>query len=122
MNRMLSRVALAVLALTLSLSLTAFAGDKGKNITLSKDVQVNGTTLRAGDYFVKYDMNGNTAQVKFLRNNKEVANVTGQVTQLTEAPVRDSVVTQGNSISELQFRNQKSAISFDGSAGMSNGK
>jgi len=113
MNRMLSRFALMALALTLMLSLTAFAASKGKNITLNQDVTVNGTTLRAGNYFVKYDTNGQTAQVKFLRNNKEVATATGQVTQLPAAPAQDGVVTQGNTISELQFRNQTMAISFD---------
>ena len=122
MTRTLARLTLLVLALTLSIS--AFAGSKSQDITLYKDAQINGTTLPAGEYTVKCDTTGSTAQVKFLRNGKEVATATGQVKQLANAPDHTQVVTMdGNggpaTISEIDFSNNKSGVSFERSTAMS---
>ena len=56
MTRLSVRFALLALALTLSLS--AFAKPKSAGITLYQDATVNGTTLPAGEYVVKYDVEG----------------------------------------------------------------
>jgi len=112
--------AFGVLALALSLSIGAFAGSKSQDITLYQDAQLNGKTLRAGDYTVKYDATGSTAQVRFLRNGKEVASATGQVKQLSSAPEHTQLVTQdGNgsaTINEIDFANSKTGITFESSA------
>jgi hypothetical protein len=122
MTRTLARFTLFVFALTLSIS--AFAASKSETITLFHDAQINGKTLRAGEYTVKCNNTGSTSQVSFLRNGKEVATATGQVKQLSNAPASNQIVTQdGNgsaSISEIDFANSKTGVTFE-SATMSAG-
>ncbi len=119
MTRTLAGFTLVVLAL--SLSIGAFAASKSQTITLFHDAQVNGKTLHAGEYDVKCDTSGSTAQVKFLKNGKEVASATGQVKQLSNAPEHNQLVTtDGNggaaSISEIDFAHSNSGVTFDSSA------
>src|SRR5271169_1294335 len=80
MTRMLARLALLVLSLTVAI--TAFAGSKAENLSLSHDVQLNGTTIPAGNYKVKYDANGSTCLVKVMKGDKTVATANGELKQL----------------------------------------
>ncbi len=115
MTRTLARVAVFVFALTMSLS--AFAGSKSQTVTLFQDAQINGKTLPAGEYTVKCDTTGSTAQVRFLRNGKEVATANGQVKQLTTTPEFNQVVTQDGggvpAISEIDFGHSSTGVSFE---------
>ena len=123
MTRNAVRFALLVLGLTVSIS--AFAKSKSENITLFQDVTVNGTNVPAGDYVVKYDVDGSNAQVRFTKNGKEIASANGQVKTLTQKPVRNQVVlsTAGDTrtISEIDFGGKDTAITFE-SAGAAAGK
>ena len=123
MTRNAVRFALLVLALTVSIS--AFARSKSENVSLFQDVTVNGTNVPAGDYVVKYEIEGSNAQVKFTKNGKEIATANGQVKTLTQKPVRNQVVlnTAGDSrtISEIDFGGKDTAITFQG-AGETTGK
>ena len=124
MTRILARPTMFLLALTLTLSIGAFAASKSQSVTLYQDAQINGKTLPAGDYTVKCDTTGSTTQVRFIRNGKEVASASGQVKQLKNAPESNQVVTMdGNggpaTISELDFSNTKSAVTFETSTAMS---
>lgn len=118
MTRTLAAFSFVILAL--SLSIGAFAASKSENITLFHDAQLNGKTLRAGEYTVKYDPSGSTAQVKFLRNGKEVASATGQVKQLANTPDHNQLLTSdGNgsaTISEIDFAHTTTGVTFDSSA------
>ncbi len=118
-------VRFALLALALTLTVSAFAKPKSESITLYQDASINGTTLPAGDYVVKYDVEGNNAQVKFMKGSKEVASANGQLKTLTKKPDASQVVVDstGNlrSISELDFGGKDTAISF-ASGGSSAGK
>ncbi len=118
MTRTLARFTLLVFTLTLSIS--AFAGSKSQTITLFHDAQLNGKTLPAGEYDVKCNTTGSTAQVKFLRNGREVASATGQVKQLSSAPEYNQLVTQdGNGIAtidEIDFAHSNTGVSFESSA------
>ena len=118
MNRILAHAALFLFAVTMSLSV--FAGAKSETVTLFHDAQLNGKTLPAGEYTVKCDNTGSTAQVKFMRNGKEVASANGQVKQLTGAPDHNQVVVEdgngGATISEIDFSNSKTGVSFNSSA------
>jgi hypothetical protein len=111
------RFALITLALTLTFSLSAFAGSKSTNITLSQDVVVNGTTLPAGDYVVKYDVNGSNAQVKFTKAGKEIASANGQVKTLPKKTFTNQVQLSNSggtpTISEIDFGGKDTAITFD---------
>ena len=110
MKKILSCVALAMVLLV---AMGAFAGDK--TITLSESTSINGQKLAAGEYKVKYQVNGSTADLHFLKGNKEVASASGQVVEMANAAREDSVVTTANGdgtskLIELQFANKKSAI------------
>ena len=53
-------------------SISAFAGDKGKaakkHVTITDDVTVNGTVLKAGDYDVKFDESA--GELSILKDGK----------------------------------------------------
>jgi hypothetical protein len=125
MRKIPFRFALLALALTVTFSLSAFAGSKSTNITLSQDVTLNGTNLPAGNYVVKYDVDGSNAQVKFTQGGKEVASASGQVKTLTKKPFTNQVLlnTSGSTatISEIDFGGKDTAVTF-GSADASAGK
>lgn len=105
--------------------ISAFAGSKSDSVLLFHPAQVNGKTLPAGEYTVKCETTGSTAQVKFLKDGKEVATANGQVKQLTAHPDHTQVITQdaGNSssISEIDFAHTGTAVSFDSGATMNAG-
>ena len=58
-------------------SISAFAGDKGKaekkHVTITDDVTVNGTVLKAGDYDVKFDETA--GELSILKDGKVKAKV-----------------------------------------------
>lgn len=118
MTRTLVRATLFVFALTMSIG--AFAASKSDTVTLYSDTQINGKTLRAGEYDVKCDATGSNAQVKFLRNGKEVATANGQVKQLNARPDHSQVITSDNggshSISEIDFAHSNTGVTFDSGA------
>ncbi len=125
MTRMLARVALLVFAVTMSIS--AFAGSKSESLTLLHDVQLNGTTIPAGDYTVKYDANGSTCLVKVMKGSKTVATANGELKQLANKPQRDQVILQNDGgsvpvLSEMDFSNSTTAISFGSNATTASGK
>ena len=109
-----------VLALALLLSLSAFAKPKSENVTLYHDATLNGANLPAGEYVIKYDVDGPNAQVKFMQGKKEVASATGQVINLSKKPATNQIVldTGNNSrnISEIDFAGKDTAITFASSA------
>jgi hypothetical protein len=125
MRKIPFRFALLALALTVTFSLSAFAGSKSTDITLTQDVTLNGTNLPAGNYVVKYDVDGSNAQVKFTQGGKEVASARGQVKTLTKKPFTNQVLlnTSGGTatISEIDFGGKDTAVTF-GSADASAGK
>src|SRR5271166_5354172 len=124
MTRMLARVALLVFAVTMSLS--AFAGSKAESITLLHDVQLNDTTIPAGDYTVKYDANGATCLVKVMKGSKTVATTNGELKQLANKPQHNQVILQNDggvpALSEMDFSNSATAISFGSAATAVSGK
>ena len=116
MTRMLARVALLVFAVTMSIS--AFAGSKSESLTLLHDAQLNGTTIPAGEYTVKYDANGSTCLVKVMKGSKTVATANGELKQLSSKPEHNQVVLRNDTgnlpaVSEMDFSNTTTAITFD---------
>jgi hypothetical protein len=71
-------VALAIVALA---SLSAFAGDKNKSetkdVTLTQDVMVNGTLVKAGEVQIKFDQATN--ELSILRDGKVKAKTPAHV-------------------------------------------
>ena len=124
MTRMLARVALLVFAVTMSIS--AFAGSKSESLTLLHDVQLNGTTIPAGEYTVKYDANGSTCLVKVMKGSRTVATANGELKQLASKPDHNQVVLQNTggvpALNEMDFSDTQSAITFSPNAETASGK
>jgi len=124
MTRTLARVALLVFAVTLSIS--AFAGSKTETLTLFHDAQLNGTTIPAGEYTVKYDANGSTCLVKVMKGGKTVATANGELKQLADKPRHDQVQLGDNGgvpvVNEMDFSDSKTAITFSQNAETASGK
>ncbi|MGA3053057.1 MAG: hypothetical protein ABSD63_02525 [Candidatus Korobacteraceae bacterium] len=102
MNRFLAPFTMLVLAITLSIS--ALAGTiKKDTVTLSQDVQLNGTTIPAGDYKVTCETSGTTAQVKFMQGKKEVASATGHTKELGQKmPTARLLLTNSGGVASIQ--------------------
>ena len=114
MTRILARVALFVFAVALSIG--AFAGEKTKDLTLVGDAQLNGTTIPAGHYKLKFDDNCSSCVVKVMKGDKTIATANAQMKQLKFRPAHDQVVLQNETggvpmISEMEFSNS-TALSF----------
>jgi hypothetical protein len=106
---------LAVWMLVLTVAVGAFAGDK--SLTFSSATSLNGQKIEPGEYKVKYNVNGSTADVQILQNKKQVASAAGQVVENGITANRDRVVLQNNGdgttkVVEIQFANQRTAIRF----------
>lgn len=112
---MKSIMKLAVVALVLMLTLTAFAGNTGM-LRLSSDSSINGTKLTAGEYKVTVDGSGPEVKVIFAQDGKVKATVNGTLAEDTVAPEFSSVVTSkaddGVKISELHVAKMKSFVKF----------
>ena len=114
MKRVLTSVASFFFAT--SLSIAALAETQSKSLTLFNDVQVNGKTLPAGQYKVKVDSTGSTAQVTFMQGKKEVASAPAQLKPL--ANKQNSTQIQLNSangkpqLDEIDFGGSTTGMSF----------
>ena len=118
MKRITTRHMLYVLVL--GLAVTAWAKPKSETVTLYHDATVNGASLPAGDYVVKYEPEGKTTQVRFMKGGKEVATANAELKTLPKKAASSQVVfaDEGNqhSISEIDFAGKDTAISFAASS------
>ncbi|HMW00165.1 MAG TPA: hypothetical protein PLL06_05595 [Acidobacteriota bacterium] len=69
--------AFSILALSAVLTLPVLAGEKKESITFSRNIVVNGTTIQAGTYDVKF--NDQTGEFIILKRGKELAKTTGSL-------------------------------------------
>ena len=111
---------LIVLFFALGLVTAAFAANKG-NFQISDPVQVNGTTLPAGDYVAKWDGSGPTVQVSITRNGKTVATVPAKLVQLDQKASQDAAEIQNlaggrRELTTLQFSGKKYSLQLAGAA------
>lgn len=110
---------LMLLLFALALSTAAFAGEKG-NFQISDAVQVNGTTLPAGDYVARWDGAGPAVQVNITRNGKTVATVPAKLVQLDQKAAQDSAEVQNlaggrRELTTLQFSGKKYSLQLSSS-------
>jgi hypothetical protein len=89
MKHLFSR-ALILLVVGAMTSLTALAMTTNRQVTFSRDVTVNGATVKAGTYKATFD--DQTGEFKLLRGNKIVANATARLEKVT-GPFRGSFST-----------------------------
>jgi hypothetical protein len=114
MTRTVARVSVFLFALTMSIG--AFAASKSQTLILAHDTQLNGATIRAGEYKVKVDMSGSTCVAKVMDGSKTVTTANCEVKQLDKKS-SDNLIIENNaggvpSISEMDFRNSTTAITF----------
>jgi hypothetical protein len=108
----------SLLAMALVLATTAFAADKG-SLQLYDTISVGGQHLKAGDYTVKWQGNGNAVEVNILKGKHVVATVPAQIVTLPVAPEHDAAVVNRNddgsrSLSEVRFSGKKYALQISG--------
>lgn len=114
---------LVVLCSTLLIAVTAFSAER--SVKLFSPVNLNGTTLKAGEYNVRYTVNGTNVDIQFLQGKKTVASTSAQLVEARKSN-RDMLITENGSdgnakLVSIQFANQPSAIRFsDAGAGGSN--
>jgi hypothetical protein len=65
-------------ALLLATGIPASAANS-RNVTLSHDVVVNGVTLRAGQYTIRWQTHSPEATIEFVRHNEVVAGTEGRI-------------------------------------------
>jgi hypothetical protein len=114
------RVALIlVLALSLGSSSTLLAqktSHKGR-LSFDRPIAVAGQTLKAGEYQVRWEEDGATAQVKVVKDAKVLVTTTAKVVALEKKPVGDrtDVVRDANgqeSLARIQFAGQMKELQF----------
>ena len=105
---------LAIL-LVLALVPAAFAADAAHQLTLTKEVAVNGTAVKPGDYKVKWAGTGDNVDVSLTRGKHVLATSPAHVVALDSAPAQDTLYFRQNadgsqSLSEIRFGGKKFAI------------
>ena len=112
----LTRVLVAVLVL--ALTTTVFAASGAATVKLFGAAQVNGKSLAAGEYKVKWETNSPDAAVTFLQGKKAVATAHAKLVDRDQASRENAVVTRANSdgsesIVEIRFQGKKSVLVFE---------
>jgi hypothetical protein len=107
------RVLAVMIALTLSLSAAA---DGGKTtIKLFQGASLNGKTLAAGEYKVKWQRQSAEADVTFSQGKQEITTVRGKFVEREQPSPYTAVVTKPNgdgteTITELRFEGKKEVL------------
>jgi hypothetical protein len=97
------------------LPMSAMAGStQSAKINLSDPVVVSGTHLKPGDYTVRWEGTGPDVQVKFLRNNKEVAAASAKIVDKSNdrPPVLVTNSTSDGSITIKEIGLSKISLTF----------
>ena len=111
----MKRFTIVATLLALVIVPAALSAGSGHSLTLNKDVLVNGTSLKSGDYKVKWQGTGDRVEVNFNRGKQVVATVPAQIVALDSIPTQDTFVYHDNpdgthSLLEIRFSGQKSAL------------
>ena len=112
----LTRVLVPVLVL--ALTATALAATGSGTVSLSSATQLNGKSLAAGEYKVKWDSHSPDAEVTFLQGKTTVASAHAKLVDRDEASRWDAVVTRANpdgskTLLEIRFEGKKSVLVFE---------
>lgn len=106
---------LAALLIVMTWSIAACATETQK-ITLMKSLDVNGTTLQAGNYTLRFEATGATTKVSFLRGSKEVATAPAQLRTLPQKSETTQIMSNTESksprLSEINFRGSTIGLTF----------
>lgn len=111
---------LIVFLFALALVTVAFAANKG-GFQISNPVQVNGTTLPAGDYTAKWEGTGPTVQVNITRDGKTITTVPATIVPLDQKASQDAAEIQNlpggrRELTTLHFAGKKYSLQLGGAA------
>ena len=115
-----------VLGLALLLASSAFAGTKA-SLQISNPVNVNGTTLKAGDYKVQWEGAGPNVELNILQGKNVVAKVPARLVELQTPSASNAAVTRSNengpsTLAGVRFEGKKFALELgEASDGMQAG-
>ena len=121
----LTKLSNTLVLATVLLATSAFAATKA-SLTLNGAANVNGTTLKAGEYSLQWDGTGNV-EVSILHGKNVVAKVPAKVVDLTSPSQYDIAVITKNSdgsstLSGARFEGKKYALDLgDAGSGMAEG-
>ena len=94
-------------------ALTAFAVDQ--NVHFNTTMNVGGTKVPAGDYTLRYEIKGKSADITVLQGAKTVANTKAELVDRYDPAPYNSIVRTDNSdgtanLKEIQMANKKQVI------------
>jgi hypothetical protein len=96
-------------AFTVMLGVVAFAGEITKTVTFSRDMNVNGTTIKKGEYKVR--INKETGEMTILKGKEVLAKVKTTTVQDAQAARADEVRSDNNAtLTGLKFGGSKDRI------------
>ena len=109
----------AVLSLAVLLASSAFAGNSNKgSLHLSEAAQINGQSVPAGDYQLRWEGTGPDVEVSFMLGKNLVTKSAAKVVALKGAPNNDAAVVDKTgstpSITEVRFAGKKFALAIGG--------
>lgn len=109
-----------IVLFALAVVAAGFAAEK-RNFQILDPVQVNGTTLPAGDYVAKWDGSGPSVQVSIIRNGRTVTTVPATVVQLDQKSPDDAAEVQNlpggrRELTTLHFSGKKYSLRLGGTA------
>ena len=123
--RVLRLLALAGM-LTMVFPLASMASSKTskeqkKKVAVEDQVELAGKTLKPGTYQVEWQGSGPIVEVNFMQSGKTVLTAPAKIAQLHQKAPYDAVVesTQKNgvkTISEIEWNNQREALTFGAQA------
>ena len=95
--------------------------EQKKKVAVVDQVELAGKTLQPGSYQVEWQDNGPTVKVKFMQSGKTVLTAPAKIAQLHQKAPYDAVVesTKKNgakTISEIEWNNQREALTFGAQA------
>lgn len=104
-----------LLGLTLLLATSVFAASNKGSLQTLNAITVNGKTLPAGDYSLKWEGTGSNVQLNIMKGSKVVATTPARVVDLKQSPSQDQAVVKNNddgskSLAEVRFGGKKYAL------------
>ena len=117
MKHLFSRAAILLVVGAMT-SLTALAMTTSRQVTFSKDVTVNGASVKAGTYKVTFD--DQTGEFKLLRGKKVVANATARLEKVT-GPFRGAYALapdgESHALVSINMNSTNQAVIVNGGVG-----
>ena len=104
-----------LLGLTLLLATSVFAVNNKGSLSTLNPVTVNGKSLPAGDYSVKWEGAGSNVQLNILKGKTVVATAPARLVTLDQSADGDAAVVKDNgngsrSLAEIRFSGKKYAL------------